>query len=139
MILDYNNRIKILDNVIKKIYYKFFNIGNEDNYKFYILCFLHYFCLSLFYISILFINNTYYLYIIILILIIQICLNFYDNGCFIMKLERKYIGKHWYGPYTILNAISPGTINKNSIYYIFNTISIICILILINKFYNKNA
>ena len=52
-------------------------------------------------------------------------MNLWDNGCFMMKLERKYIGKWWYGPYTILNYLKEGLINAYSCSLLFRMLSII--------------
>lgn len=126
---NYNTRVEGLDKLLS-------NISNKKDNKFYILCFIHYFLLTLFYSSIFFIKSPIVLLIITLILIFQILLNQYDGGCFIMKLERKYKGKNWFGPYTVFNYICNGIINNKSMYYIFNSISIITIILVVYKFYN---
>lgn len=153
---DFNNRINALDKFVSIIYENIHNIflhpeqvkkrsiineyckhNGENKIKFYILCFIHYITLTLFYSSVLFVNNIYFLSIIFIVLIIQILLNIYDGGCFIMKLERKYIGKNWFGPYTLINILLPGFITKNNIPYIFKSISILTILTLFYKMYKR--
>lgn len=126
--VNFETRITYLDHLLSKI-------ANTNNriYKFVILSLLHYGCLTLLYISIFFTTNRTFLSIILLILLIQVWLNIKDNGCFLMKLERKYIGKQWYGPYSLLNIIVPNTITPQTLPKIFKTISILSVIFLIYK------
>jgi hypothetical protein len=150
---DFKNRLDTLDNFVSNIYSKlppsfidwiYSEHGHSiketpphDKIKFYIICFIHYVLLTLFYSSVLFVDNLYILSIISIVLVVQVLLNIYDGGCFIMKLERKYIGKEWFGPYTLINSLVPGLITSNSLYYIFYTMSFITTTILIYKLYRK--
>jgi len=126
-ILDYKKRIIIIDN--------FLNIFSSNKYeKFYILCFIHYIlffipCYYIFFFS----KNIILFYISFLILFIQFVLNIIDKGCILLKLERKYIGKSWFGIYNIGNLFYPNIcdyFNKNiNIIFINYIIISICITI----------
>lgn len=122
MITNYNYRINMIDNLMNKI-------TNDAKNKFYILSTIHYLILFflLFY-SIFFSNNILLFSIAYITLIIQIILNLYDNGCFIMKLERKYIGKWWYGPYTIFNIADHQMVNEYSCSILFRFLSLFAVL-----------
>ena len=111
-VYSFDSRIAFLDNLFNKI-------TENNKYKFYILSILHYTGLFIGLSTILFSNNIYLLSISIFI-IIKICIvNFIDDGCLLMKLERKYIGKEWFGLVTCFNLIFPDLINKQNITYIF--------------------
>lgn len=121
-ILKYENRINGLDNFLSIF-------SNNNFYKFIILITLHYPVLSIFYLILLFTNNIFIYIIIYFFIILQVILNYYDNGCYFMKLERRYIGKWWFGPYLLLNLFKKDFINSyntnssNSCFNIFKLIS----------------
>ena len=79
-ILSYENRINYLDT--------FLNIfSNNPQYKFYILAFIHYIILfGIIYYGIFFSQNIYIFGFAVASIIIQLLINVYDNGCFMMKL-----------------------------------------------------
>jgi hypothetical protein len=105
MLIDYNERIQIIDEFLS-----FFSCSNSM--KWFILITLHYTIFPLLYIILLTTNDKHIFILSLVIVIIQIFLNYVDKGCFLMKLERKYIGKDWYGPYGIIPNISKGTIQN---------------------------
>lgn len=112
--LDFHSRTKCLDDILSFI-------SEDERTKFIILSVIHYGLLTALYIGIFFTNNLYYIRLILLVLIIQTLLNINDNGCFLMKLERKYIGKTWFGLYTIINYIFPSMnfINSETSWWLF--------------------
>lgn len=117
-ILSYESRIQYLDTFLT-----FFS--NNPKYKFYILAFIHYIILfGIIYYGIFFSQNIYVFSFAVLAILLQIIINLYDNGCFMMKLERKYIGKSWFGPYTFINLIAPNTITNNTCGFVFKILSL---------------
>lgn len=126
--IDYHTRINLIDKILSVI-------TDIKEKKFILLSLLHYGLLSILYLNIYFTTKSYFLKIILLILIIQIIFNVYDDGCFLMKLERKYIGKGWYGPYSLINDIYPNTINEKTMPNIFKILSILSVILVIYKIY----
>jgi hypothetical protein len=116
MIIDYNERIKIIDKFLS-----FFSCSNST--KWFILISLHYTIFPLLYIILLTTTDKHIFILSFIVVIIQIFLNYVDRGCILMKLERKYIGKDWYGPYGIIPNIS-----KNNIQNIFSLAMIFLII-----------
>lgn len=121
-IFDYNYRLNKIDNILN--YYSKNNVS-----KFIILSIIHYSLLFvLMFYSIFFVKNKYIFLIAYFILIAQIMLNMYDNGCIFMKLERKYIGKWWFGPYTLLNIAGNNIINEKNCSILFKFLSYFALL-----------
>lgn len=58
-----------------------------------------------------------------MILIGQLYVNVLDNGCYIMKTERKYLGKQWIGPYGMIRTVYP-SITDEEVGYLFWIIAI---------------
>jgi hypothetical protein len=130
MIINYQYRIDLLNNFLNCF-------SSNDKIKFYILSFIHYlFLYFLLFYFVLFSNNFILFLIAFCALIIQVLLNLHDNGCFIMKLERKYIGKWWYGPYTIFNLLDNQMINEFSCSIIFKLLSSISFILGLTRLYN---
>jgi hypothetical protein len=133
--MNYDDRINILDSFLEFIVSLGFPNGigtdtgvnlenntNNDMKKFYLLCFIHYVVLSQIFLIFFFTKNVYLFSICLLCILIQIAVNLLDNGCFLLKLERKYIGKWWFGTYTVLKYIHPSLLNNgmiSNIYYSF--------------------
>lgn len=119
--MDYHTRIKITDDIL--------NIFSTDNkIKFLILSLFHYIFLTIFYFYILFTKNKTYLITLLFLFLTQLIFNIFDKGCFLMKLERKYIGKDWYGIYSLfLKNVSVEFCNY--IYIILNIIGIFLIFL----------
>lgn len=129
--MDYNMRIHILDSALSKI--------SENNYtKFWILSIIHYICLTALYLCVFFINNIWILTLILGVFVVQTILNIMDNGCFLMKLERKYVGKWWFGMYTILNFIIPNTclIDAEHSVWLFYLLNIVGGFVISTKIYS---
>ena len=73
-------------------------------------------------------------YVITIITMLFIFLvNVKDNGCFFIKLERKYLGKDWWGPYGIFKYVGIN-VNKKFVENMFLMISVVLILLSIVKF-----
>jgi hypothetical protein len=96
--LGYEDRIHYLD--------KFLELFSTDTkIKFNILAGFHYVFLLAIYVWFAITKNKVVFFVLFILLIIQLILNIVDDGCFLMKLERKYVGKEWYGGYHILEYI----------------------------------
>lgn len=121
-IFNYNKRTNDIDSLLSN-----FTVNNRE--KFYILVFFHYaFLFLIMFFNIAFSNNIYIFTISYMCLIIQVWINFIDNGCYLMKLERKYIGKWWYGPYTIFNIFKQNMITPYRCSILFKGISVLSIV-----------
>ena len=128
--LDYEYRVNKLDEFMNKI-------STDTNTKFIILSLIHYSILFvLIYYNLFFSNNIYIFSVCYFILIISIIVNLFDNGCFIMKLERKYTGKWWYGLYTAINYLKEDIINANSCSLLFKIICALSFLYGLYRLYN---
>lgn len=133
-ILDFKKRTNFIDNILNTItFYSHNKLTNNINYiKFFYLSLFHYGLLLTIDLIILFSTNFYLLFISVIIIIVQIYLNIIDNGCFLMKLERKYIGKHWIGPYKLFDIIfGKNNMNKNKkfVIHIFKIFSLTLLII----------
>jgi hypothetical protein len=96
--LRYEDRVNYLDT--------FLNLFSTDaNIKFNILANFHYLSVLVIYIWFVLTKNKKVFWVLFIIILIQLVLNIIDDGCFLMKLERKYVGKEWYGGYHILEYI----------------------------------
>ena len=71
----------------------------------------------------------------IITLIIQVFVNAQDRGCILLKSERKYLGRDWYGFYHILGYIF-GEITPKIVMYTFITISITMFAIIVARISN---
>lgn len=113
----YIQRIRCIDYILSFL-------SDTTTTKFYILASIHYSLFALLYSIILLSKSFLLVYVSYIVLCIQIILNYYDNGCFLMKLERKYIGKDWIGPYSLLDFIfGKGYMNTNKSTGIFFIVS----------------
>ena len=126
--LTYNNRINYLDNIVQ-------SITNTTNLQFFILSFCHYYFAFVVIFYFLTTNHKNIFLITYLIVIFIIIMNFLDNGCIFMKLERKYIGKSWFGPYTALNLIKQNTCNTQNLSLFFKFVGITTLFFGIFKYY----
>lgn len=116
-IFSYDKRIKDIDYILSN-----FTINNRE--KFYLLSFYHYvFLFVIMFFNIGFSKNFYIFIVSYVCLLIQIWINFIDNGCYLMKLERKYIGKWWFGPYTIFNICKRDIITPYRCSILFKSLS----------------
>jgi len=128
--IDYNNRITFIDNLLNKF-------SQNKKTKFYILFFIHSIIFLPIWYILLFSKNNILNIIILVILSLTLILNLIDDGCILLKLERKYIGKDWYGLYTpIKNYFNLTSDNIIMIYYF---LTLIVIFILFTKLYYYNG
>lgn len=126
-VLSYEKRIYYIDTILNYV-------SKDKKTKFYILSCIHYTLFALLDSILLFSNSFHIVYILYIFLILQIILNHIDNGCFLMKLERKYIGKEWIGPYTYIDTIfGEGYMNVSKVSTLFYSISNIFLCIGIVK------
>lgn len=112
---DYNYRISFIDNLLTYF-------SNSNSIKFGLLVFIHNILVLPIYYVFFVSNDLLYFSLSLLFIVIQFSLNIIDRGCFLLKLERKYIGKWWFGGYTLLNYIHPSIANSSniaSLFYLF--------------------
>lgn len=126
--LTYNNRINYLDNIVQ-------SITNTTNLQFFILSFSHYYFMFILLFYFFTTNHKNIFLITYFALVLIIIMNFFDNGCIFMKLERKYIGKSWFGPYTALNLINKNICNPQTLPYFFKSLAIFSLFFGIFKYY----
>lgn len=125
--ISYKNRIDFIDKKLDLI-------SNDNNTKFKILCLIHYILVLIMYAIVFFTYNFYLFLFAIVFFLFQFILNFLDNGCFLLKLERKYKGKGWIGPYVIFQKIYPDlTIQHTMIFY--RVFSFLFTLFVLYRFY----
>ena len=64
-------------------------------------------------------------------------LNRMENGCFLMKLERKYAGKSWFGIYNLIHSLFPTSIvspmTKEWMLFYFSILNIFIIMVICIK------
>ena len=115
---DYQSRITGVDNMLSYI-------SDDKVIKFYILSFIHYILFAVpLYGMLICVKPGKFQWFLYTIFAIQLLFNIYDNGCFLMKLERKYVGKEWYGSYSLINNIVPNFTNPHSVNFIYWTTGI---------------
>ncbi len=116
-IFSYTQRQKYVDAILN-------TMSNDTNTKFYILTWIHYTFFFILDVVLLFSNSFYIVYLCYCILLFQIVFNYIDNGCFLMKLERKYIGKTWVGPYRYIDSLfGTNYMNEDTIPRLFYILS----------------
>jgi len=133
-LINYQSRMKFMDSIVS-------SITDNTLYKGYIVFTFHLLFAINNYLFMFFTNNFYVFLITVILYIIQVLLNIIDGGCCLLKLERQYLGKEWYGFYHILDYLSiPYTKNVVlTIYGIFATIVLSFIVYKFHKFLsNKN-
>ena len=115
---DYQSRITGVDNMLSYI-------SDDKVIKFYILSFIHYILFAVpLYGMLICVKPGKFQWVLYTIFAIQLLFNIYDNGCFLMKLERKYVGKEWYGSYSLINYIVPNFTTPHSVNFIYWTMGI---------------
>lgn len=126
--LSFNNRIYFIDNILSLIY-------SNNYHKFIFLSIVHYLFFFILALFLIFNKNLHVITTIFFFYIIIFFFNIIDNGCILMKLERKYIGKHWYGPYNIYQYFFPNANMIHDIPYIFYFYSFSLFFIFILKLF----
>ena len=131
-IYSFDSRINFIDNFLN-------NITENTQHKFYILSIAHYSAAAILLAIIILTNNKYILLLCILFISTVSFFNYADNGCQLMKLERRYIGKEWFGLLTFLNLKFPNLINKESIIVVFIITTFLILFYTVYKLCNTLA
>ena len=119
----YDSRIRMLDmflSWIERNTTQKKTVELRQHIKFYILITIHLLLFIPIYIIVLYSNHIGLLLAAVTVLYIQLLFNILDRGCFLMKLERKYYGKQWYGFYTpLVWLFGLERTQINGLFYIF--------------------
>lgn len=67
-------------------------------------------------------------------LFLQILLNIVDNGCFMIKAERKYLGNQWFSFYTLIGDLLHVSMNRTRVLMIYYTVLSASILTILYKY-----
>jgi len=126
MNLSYNEKIKYIELFLNKI-------SLNKNIRLLIIFIMHYGLIISNFILYVSTDNIIVYIISLLILIFIFLINVRDNGCFFIKLERKYLGKEWWGPYGIFKYMGID-VNKIFVEKMFTMISVVLIMFSIIKF-----
>ena len=94
----YEKRIEFFDTILSYI-------TTNDTIKFIIIASLHYIIGTILVLYFIFSTHLYSSIFLICFILFIIIINIIDRGCLLMKLERKYRGKDWIGPYFLLHYI----------------------------------
>lgn len=133
--MNFEERIHLIKSKYESIHSTLFGIIDQQDLG-YTLSLIHYsLCFILIY-GVVFGCGFPFYFSSILLFITYIC-NINDSGCIVLKLERIYLGKNWYGPYGILNWVSP--ITPQYITFIYNIISFILSSIMIYKILTRTC
>lgn len=120
----YHERLQIIDYIL--------SIFIKDPYhKWLLLSILHYVAIAILILVSLLFAKGYYLYSVIGVLILVAFFNYIDNGCILLKLERRYVGKQWYGNYSLIEYLCPGSLNQTNVdllYYLL-VMCIVCVIV----------
>jgi hypothetical protein len=115
--LYYEERIHYLDKLLEYF-------SSDETVKFNILSGIHYPIFFITYIIFVFTRNLKIFITLTILFLLQVIFNIIDDGCFLMKLERKYIGKDWYGGYHILEHILPVNINVDIVKSVYRSLMV---------------
>lgn len=96
--LSFQDRINYLDKILNLV-------SDNEQVKFYVISFIHYIGVLILYIWFLLTKSFKIFIILFIVIVFQLILNIIDDGCILMKLERKYVGKDWYGGYNGLEYL----------------------------------
>ena len=125
MNLSYSQKIKYTEAFLDKISF-------DKNIRIILIFLMHYGVILLNFIIYMKTNSMIVYLITIIMLMFTFLINVKDNGCFFIKLERKYLGKDWWGPYGIFKLIGIN-VNKKFVESMFLCISVVLILFSIIK------
>jgi hypothetical protein len=128
----YEERITFLQTSIEYILNKI-NIREKETIGLFIAA-IHYTLFFVLYLTIFITDSPIFINVCLVVLVIQLFLNVVDNGCIIMKLERKYLGKKWFGITTILGDLLGVHVERKHSLAIFYTFSVLGIIIGYYKF-----
>jgi len=125
MNLSYNQKLKYTEALLDKISF-------NKNIRIFLIFLMHYGFILLNFIIYMKTNSIIIYFITIVMLMLIFLINVKDNGCFFIKLERKYLGKDWWGPYGMFKLIGID-VNKEFVENMFLCISVVLILFSIIK------
>ena len=100
----------------------------------YTLTLIHLLVLFTIYGIILFTQSPILLFVGFLGILTQFILNLVDNGCFMIKAERKYLGKEWYSFYTLIADIFHIPLSRTRVILLYYTILCLSLLIIVYKY-----
>jgi uncharacterized membrane protein len=123
----YKEREKFLMLIFEKIYFGLFDYIDAADIG-YVISFIHYTLMLGSYCWILITNNLLIFVLLFVVIFIQFILNIIDDGCIILKIERKYLGKEWFGFYTALGELLNIEMNATRVKIIFYSIVSITLL-----------
>lgn len=124
--MHYEKKIKYIESFLDKI-------SLNKNIRIIIIFIMHYGLILSNFIIYLNADNLIVYVITIITMLFIFLVNVKDNGCFFIKLERKYLGKDWWGPYGIFKYVGIN-VNKKFVENMFLMISVVLILLSIVKF-----
>ena len=122
----YKEREEILKKTIKLIMNKTIGIIDEQDIGYFISMFHYPFMLGA-YILVFLTDNLLFFIIIFSIVFAQLLLNIVDDGCILIKLERKYLGKEWFGIYTVIGDLLGIDMNATITKRIYYAITCVCL------------
>lgn len=117
----YKEREKFLMSFIETIYLGLFDYIDQADIG-YAISFIHYALMLGLYCWILITDNLLLFIILFIVIFIQFLLNIIDDGCIILKIERKYLGREWFGIYTAIGDLLNIKINATRVNVFFYSI-----------------
>lgn len=122
----YKEREQILKNAIEVFMNKTIGIIDDRDVGYFISIF-HYPLMLGAYIVLFLTNNIVVVSFVFSIVFIQFLLNIIDDGCILIKLERKYLGKEWFGIYTVIGDLLGIDMNATMTKRIYYAITCVCL------------
>jgi len=122
----YKEREEILKKTIELIMDKIIGIIDKRDIG-YFISFLHYPLMLGPYILLLLTDNILIFLFLFLFLLFQLIINIVDDGCILIKLERKYLGKEWFGIYTVIGDLLGIDMNATITKRIYYAITCVCL------------
>lgn len=100
----------------------------------YTLTILHLLIIFTIYGIILFTRSPFLLFVAFIGILTQFILNLVDNGCFMIKAERQYLGKEWYSFYTLLGDFFNIPMTRIRVIILYYIILCLSLLIIVYKY-----
>ena len=122
----YKEREQILKKAIEVFMGKTIGIIDERDIG-YFISIVHYPLMLGPYILLLLTDNILIFSFLFLLVLFQLLLNIIDDGCILIKLERKYLGKEWFGIYTVIGDLLGIDMNAILANRIFYSITCVCL------------
>lgn len=122
----YKEREQILKKAIEVFMDKTIGIIDDRDIGYFISIF-HYSLMLGAYIVLFLTNNIVVFSFVFSVVFIQLLLNIVDDGCILIKLERKYLGKEWFGIYTVIGDLLGIDMNVTMTKRIYYTITCVCL------------